>query len=176
MGCKAVTYHPLCSVLRSRAGWAFWWGAANKKSGSSWHKLGETYLDLHLPGRAVAPLKKALKLVKKKKRGEVKALLARAFSGSGRYKEAVTHYKSLVKKSGSDRSLLVGLASAQAKGEQYADAVSTLKKVISLNPSETKAHILMAQCYVEMGKSGKAKSSYAAACDLGHRKSCLKSR
>jgi len=150
--------------------------ANKKKDGKGWHKLGETYLDLSVPDRAVIALRNALKHVKKKKRGEVKRLLARALSRAGKYKDAIGHYKTLIAKSGSDKALLIGLANAQAKADKYAAAVKTLKKVIALNPREKKAHILMAQCYAQLDKKAKARTSYAAACELGDRQSCLKSR
>ena len=52
----------------------------------------------------------------------------------------------------------------------------TLDKVVALEPSQKRAHLLKAKVYEGDNKLEQAAAAYGAACDLGDQKACLKSR
>ena len=148
----------------------------NKKSYPSNLALGQAYVKMHLPKLAIGPLRVALKAGKKKDKDKVLLALGSALSDAGEHSEAIKNLEKLAKKSPSDSSLLLKLALAQYRGKKGNDAVSTLDRVVALEPSEKRAHLLKAKVYEGEGNLEKAAAAYGAACDLGHQKSCLKSR
>ena len=148
----------------------------NKKSYSSNSSLARAYMALGLPKLAVKPSKVALKNAKSGDKDKARIALASALSGAGDYAEAIKLFEKLTQKDPTNTSLLWKLAKTQHLAKKNDDAVSTLKKVASLEPGEKRAHLLMAQVHESTGNTDKAAEAYGAACDLGHQKSCLKSR
>ena len=76
----------------------------------------------------------------------------------------------------SDQEALSNLADAQSKAKRWGGAIITLKKLTKLNPANKTAWLLMAQCHTQLNDETSAKQAYSAACDLGDRKACLRTR
>ena len=148
----------------------------NRKSYPSNAAMGQAYLKLHLPKLALAPLRTALKAAKKKDKQKSRLTLATALSGAGEYGEAIKALEQLIKKDPSDPDLLLKLAMAQHRAKKNDAAVTTLGKVVTLEPTGKRAHLLMAKVYENEGNLEKAAAAYGAACELGHQKACFKSR
>ena len=148
----------------------------NRKSYPSNLALGQAYMKLSLPKMAAAPFRTALKNAKKKDKDKVRLALSTALSDAGEHTEAISIFEMLVKKTPSDSKLLFKLALAQYRGKKADAAVTTLDKVVALEPSEKRAHLLKAKVYEGEGNLDKAAAAYGAACDLGDQKACLKSR
>mgnify|MGYP001174448928 CR=1 FL=1 len=147
-----------------------------KKSYPSNLALGQAYLQLNLPKLALGPLRVSLKAAKKKDKPKVLLSLGAALSDAGEHEEAVKTLASLAKKSPTDAKLLMKLALAQFRGKKSSDAIITLDKVVALEPSQKRAHLLKAKVYEGDNKLEQAAAAYGAACDLGDQKACLKSR
>ena len=148
----------------------------NKRSYKIRLELGRAYMGLSVPELAVPPLEAALKLAKKKDSEKVLLLLGTAQVDAAQPRGAIETFEKLLKTDPWNKDALVLLATAQHDSKDSNKALETLEKLIKTDAGEKRAHLLKAVILVDQGKTDAAKQAYAAACELGDRNACLRSR
>jgi arylsulfatase A-like enzyme/Flp pilus assembly protein TadD len=85
---------------------------------------------------------------------------AKELRQSGRLREAIAAFESLVGKSPGNVPFLARLAEAQAAAGRREAGVATLKHAIGLNPRLEFLHLHLADAYVELGRIEEARAEY----------------
>ena len=84
--------------------------------------------------------------------GEVRSNLGAALAASGKYGEAIVEYNRALSQK-PDPRVRLNLALAYYKTSQYPKAIETLRKVRNEQPSELQPVIILADCYLRLGRN-----------------------
>lgn len=102
---------------------------------------------------AVELLKTALRTQPEEKRGKICELLGDCFTKLEDHSSAVRAFETAVKHSPAETSLLTRLAATYGSLSRWDEQVSTLKKVLLINPGESQTYYLLGMAYIQLKNS-----------------------
>jgi tetratricopeptide (TPR) repeat protein len=88
-------------------------------------------------------------------RADIRSNLGAVLSKLGHYQEAIEQYQRALKLDQSNHAIRFNLALAYYKSEQIPAAAGELARVISAQPDNKNATLLLADCYLQMGEDKK---------------------
>jgi tetratricopeptide (TPR) repeat protein len=88
-------------------------------------------------------------------RTDIRSNLGAVLSRLGRYQEAIEQYQRALKLDRNNHAIRFNLALAYYKSEQIPAAADELARVISIQPENKNATLLLADCYLRMGEDRK---------------------
>jgi tetratricopeptide (TPR) repeat protein len=88
-------------------------------------------------------------------RADIRSNLGAVLSKLGRYQEAIEQYLRALKLDQSNNAIRFNLALAYYKSEQIPAAAGELARVVSAQPDNKNATLLLADCYLQMGEDKK---------------------
>lgn len=82
---------------------------------------------------------------------DLQKLYARAFDQNGQRAEAASKYEQAIALDDQDASSLIEYANFRSRGQEFEQAITLLKKTLTLTPYDYNVEILLAQAYVHSG-------------------------
>lgn len=89
-------------------------------------------------------------------RADVRSNLGAAYARLGRHTEAIEQYQKALAAGNDDPAIRFNLGLALLKAARFADAGQELARVVELQPDNKNAVLLLAECQLQQGQSGKA--------------------
>lgn len=130
---------------------------ADDTDNTSRRKLASVYQKINQNDQAIAVLKKGAEVDPKDE--EVLVALGKAYSDAKQYQNAIANYKkALAIKESAEGNYRISVAYFETK--QYQSAIAASNKALSSRDWAVRAHVILGDCYRELGEKDKAVEHY----------------